>query len=378
MLLNVVQAIIGMAILLGLPLLGAWWAGKPIAEYLQFPPQPVPTTAAPFSRPLFVGCLLLEIPLYLWSGWVLLRSWRFGPHPNRVEFPRWGLIAVAWLGIAWYLAWARPKWLGPLADFTFTPLWLGYIGVVNALCQWRTGHCLLTSNPRFLVWLFPLSALFWWYFEYLNRFVGNWHYLGVEHLTAWQYFWRATLPFSTVLPAVVSTIALLCTWFGPAEGLSPLRLSHPRRLAVSSLILGCIGLIGVGRWPQWFFPLLWLAPLILFVAIQVLMGARSYFYPLRQGRWEVVALPMLAGLICGFFWELWNYWSDPKWVYSVPYVSRFKLFEMPVLGYAGYLPFGLECAVVADWWARLTGYPHAYPPAIGIAARAQDHSTRFG
>jgi hypothetical protein len=29
-------------------------------------------------------------------------------------------------------------------------------------------------------------------------------------------------------------------------------------------------------------------------------------------------------------------------------VHRFEIFEMPVLGYAGYLPFGLECAVVAD------------------------------
>lgn len=339
--------------LLGLPLSGAGLAGKPIAWYLGFPPQPVPLDLPGFSWPVFLLYLILELPLYGVLGWFLHRCRRIRPAPN--PFPRWGWTALVWLLGAWYLAWTRPKWLGPLADFTFTPLWLGYIGVVNALCQWRSGHCPLTSSPRFLAWLFPLSALFWWYFEYLNRFVGNWNYLGVESLTGWQYFWRATLSFSTVLPAVVSTIALLGTLVEPAEGLPLLRLHHPRRLALGGLILGCIGLVGVGKWPQWFFPLLWLAPLILFVAIQVLVGERGYFYPLRQGRWEVVALPMLAGLICGFFWELWNYWSDPKWVYSVPYVSRFKLFEMPVLGYAGYLPFGLECAVVADWWARRRG-----------------------
>ncbi len=343
------------ALLLGLPLVGTWWAGEPVAEYLQFPPQPPPTASVPFSWPLFWGCLLLEIPLYLWLGRMLRKSWRFAPPQagetieSGIHFPAWGWIALAWLGMAWYLAWVRPKWLGPLADFTFTPLWLGYIGLVNALCYKRTGSCLLVQRPKFFAWLFPSSALFWWYFEYLNRFVGNWHYLGAENLTAWQYFWRATLPFSTVLPATVSTLALLCTFFGPAQGLPPLRLHHPRRWALGGLIFGCLGLVGVGRWPQWFFPLLWLAPLILFVAMQVLMGDRNYFYPLRQGRWEVVALPMLAGLICGFFWEMWNYFSVPKWMYTVPFVSSFKVFEMPVLGYAGYLPFGLECALVADW-----------------------------
>jgi hypothetical protein len=35
-----------------------------------------------------------------------------------------------------------------------------------------------------------------------------------------------------------------------------------------------------------------------------------------------------------------------KWEYTLPFVHRFRIFEMPVLGYAGYLPFGLECAVI--------------------------------
>jgi len=55
------------------------------------------------------------------------------------------------------------------------------------------------------------------------------------------------------------------------------------------------------------------------------------------------------------FWELWNWGSLAKWTYSVPYVQRFQLFEMPLLGYAGYLPFGLECALVMDLVARVLG-----------------------
>jgi hypothetical protein len=34
-------------------------------------------------------------------------------------------------------------------------------------------------------------------------------------------------------------------------------------------------------------------------------------------------------------------------------VQRFSIFEMPLLGYAGYIPFGIECALVMDLVARL-------------------------
>jgi hypothetical protein len=50
---------------------------------------------------------------------------------------------------------------------------------------------------------------------------------------------------------------------------------------------------------------------------------------------------------------MWNHYSYPKWEYCIPYVQRFQIFEMPLLGYLGYLPFGLQCRVVADLIARL-------------------------
>jgi hypothetical protein len=45
---------------------------------------------------------------------------------------------------------------------------------------------------------------------------------------------------------------------------------------------------------------------------------------------------------------MWNFHSAAKWIYAVPFVNRFHFFEMPILGYAGYLPFGLECAIIGD------------------------------
>jgi len=35
-------------------------------------------------------------------------------------------------------------------------------------------------------------------------------------------------------------------------------------------------------------------------------------------------------------------------VYEIPYVNVLHVFEMPLLGYAGYLPFGVLCAEIGD------------------------------
>jgi hypothetical protein len=50
----------------------------------------------------------------------------------------------------------------------------------------------------------------------------------------------------------------------------------------------------------------------------------------------------LSGMVCGFLWEFWNYWSVTKWVYTVPFFEDFKVFEMPAPGYIGFGFFALE------------------------------------
>ena len=47
-------------------------------------------------------------------------------------------------------------------------------------------------------------------------------------------------------------------------------------------------------------------------------------------------------LVCGFFWEMWNVLSYLKWIYHVPFVGVLHVFEMPLLGYLGYIPFSWE------------------------------------
>jgi hypothetical protein len=54
---------------------------------------------------------------------------------------------------------------------------------------------------------------------------------------------------------------------------------------------------------------------------------------------------------------MWNYYSLAKWIYTVPFVGRFFIFEMPILGFAGYLPFGLECLAIGSLlgWKTVSG-----------------------
>jgi hypothetical protein len=72
------------------------------------------------------------------------------------------------------------------------------------------------------------------------------------------------------------------------------------------------------------------------------LGRRHFLQQLAHGDWRLVVSLALGAVICGFFWEMWNYYSYPKWVYHTPGAQFLHIFEMPLLGYGGYIPFALE------------------------------------
>ena len=337
--------------LIGLPLAGLVWAGVPVRPYLQVPPVTSLVEQAPFS---WWGVFLVLAPALAVVGpfaWRLFRVWpgtlRAVP---RGAFPWWGWAALAAGAGAWVLAWTRFPWFAPWQLHTFTPLWLAYILVVNAWTVRRSGRCMMLDRPLTFLALFPASALFWWFFEYLNRFVQNWYYVGaVNQLSAGEYIVFATLPFATVLPAVLGTQELLWSFpvFHKAYATFPaLPLRRPRAAGAGMLAAAAAGLAGVGLRPDLLFPLLWVSPLLIVVGVQVCLGEENLLADACAGRWVAIATAAVAALMCGFFWEMWNVASLAKWQYAIPYVHTAQVFEMPLLGYLGYLPFGLECLVV--------------------------------
>jgi hypothetical protein len=342
-------------LLIVLPLIGVAMAGRPIGPYLEFPPLTRDIHHAGFERHAFtalaVFILALILPFEIRATVARTKAPRC---EARSRFPWWGWTGLLWTAAAWVLAWTRFAWFAPLQPFTFTPLWLGYVVIVNALTQRLTGQCMLRNRPVQLLCLAVISSVFWWFFEYLNRFVQNWYYLGASFRPT-EYVLFATFPFSTVLPAVLGTYELLDAVPRVGAGLDTwlrVRMRHPGRIALMVFIVATAGLAGIGIWPDYLFPLLWIAPLCVVTSVQTLLGRETIFSPLAGGRWREIYCLALAALICGGFWEMWNFYSAVRWVYQVPFVDWIHVFEMPVLGYAGYLPFGLECAVVADLCCR--------------------------
>ena len=341
-------------LLVGFPLLGILATGKNVIQYSEFPPLTHYVSHAPFSWFFFWGLVILAILVFGLLFYQLLHnqfSTGIRTQAHRAAFPWWGIMGLLLVAGSWVVAWNRFSWLAILQPYTFFPLWIGYIISINALTYWRNGSCLLICRPGYFFLLFPVSACFWWFFEYLNRFVQNWYYVGVEDFSVMEYVFHASVCFSTVLPAVLSTEEFLSSHprlTEPLKSSFPIRSRRSKLISVCIFLVSAVGLVGIGIWPDYLFPLLWLSPLIIIVTMQKMKGQSTVFDRISEGDWRVIWLPALAALFCGFFWELWNVKSYAHWVYSIPFVQKVHIFEMPVLGYLGYLPFGLECKAVAS------------------------------
>lgn len=343
-----------LATVVALPLLALGASGRQIAPFFTFPPRTQLMAPEPFSWPAFwLVTLIIVVSL---APFLQKISRTAGPRRTsmryRGPFPGFGWLGLVLIGVTWVVAWNRFPWASSLQRLTFTPLWLGYIVVVNALIVTRSGACPMISETRLFITLFPLSAVFWWSFEYLNRFVNNWYYPGTQYLGAGPYVLEVTLPFSTVLPAVYTTAVWLATFPRLARGLERFLAPRPAvatgkpfvMLAVAALLL-----VSTATRPTLLFPLVWIAPPLLMAGLQQLLFGHSLLHrALASGDFRLLWYFALAGLLCGLFWELWNFRSLAHWDYQIPYVGRFHLFAMPLLGYAGYLPFGIACATFID------------------------------
>ena len=249
-----------------------------------------------------------------------------------------------YLGLCLALFFWTASWLhvGALGEYAFFPQWLGYVLTVDALVAWRRGSSLLTRSPALFVALFILSAPIWWVFEGLNEFVQNWHYLGAYSYTVGQIIAISTIDFSTVIPAVFETADLVSS-FHFVERLGTRRRFRPSsRFLWGLMYLGAAAFAAVILLPRFAFPLTWVWLVLLVDPLNCLRGRRSLIGQIAQGDWRMLVSLAIAGTICGFFWEMWNWLAWPKWYYTVPFVGFGKVFEMPLLGYGGYWPFAWE------------------------------------
>ena len=247
------------------------------------------------------------------------------------------ILGIVLTAVSWYFAWSH---IGPVSEYSFFPLWVGYILLVNGLSEVMAGTSLLRRMRWSFLWLFVISIPMWWFFEYMNTIVQNWHYVFTHPISILHYEIQASIDFSTVVPAVLSISILV---FQPLKRRSlSTRIAIPGTTLLIDFVSTFILFWLLKLFPSETFPLVWIVPILFLEPLAYALGVRaSLVRQIEQGN---LALPLSLGigtLITGFWWECWNFYSLPKWIYTIPHVGFWKVFEMPILGYLGYPFFGL-------------------------------------
>ena len=239
----------------------------------------------------------------------------------------------------------------PFHSWFYCFAWWSYILLADNLLLRLRGRSLLSGRGAGLWRMLPLSVLIWLIFEAYNLALHNWAYDGVP-AELWLRWPGYTAAFATVLPGIFITADLLEHFlFGSsrrpfASEVEELIAPPDTIPSPAFLLIGLCLSIAPLLWPRYFFPAVWLGPIFLLDPLLERMGLRSLALQIAaRDRRRIFSL-LAAGLACGLMWEFWNFWAPSRWVYAVPFVGDWKVFEMPILGFLGFPPFALECWIL--------------------------------
>jgi hypothetical protein len=255
-----------------------------------------------------------------------------------------GLMGLAILIVSEVLLFLKME---PAVSWFYSLAWWSYILIVDSLVYRINKNSLILSRPRQFLQLLPWSVTLWLIFEQFNFALQNWRYVDLPH-EIWLRWAGYIIAYSTVLPGLFETSELL-----EALGLfkhSPVKpLRKARRLYIPFVISGGAMLAFSMLLPRYCFPLVWLGFIFLLEPANHKLEGKSLLADWESGTLRTLYLLLLSGLICGLLWEFWNFWARSKWLYSIPFFDRWRLFEMPLLGYLGFPPFALECYVMYNF-----------------------------
>jgi hypothetical protein len=214
----------------------------------------------------------------------------------------------------------------------------------------------LNDAPIVLARMAVLSVPLWLIFEAYNVRLQNWIYTGVPR--DWTgaflgYGWS----FATITPAMFETADLVEAMLPALPG-KPWKVSAAAEnvLIAIGVALLMLPLVLPQHIAAYTFLLVWIGFVLLLDPVNKRLGLPSFLGDLSEGFRRRVYSFFLAGWICGWLWEFWNNWAAAKWHYIFPIAQNWKIFEMPVPGYLGFLPFALECFVMYVTAAWLAGW----------------------
>ena len=246
-------------------------------------------------------------------------------------------LSTAAVLTAWVLLLLRVE---PVPTWFYVFAWYPTLVLLDSLATRLDGRPrMLRQRP--MVYVFLWSPVVWLLFEAANFRLDNWYYVMLPH-AAWERWAGIILSFATVVPAVLLAERALDAAGVFRRGRGPVLVVRPWEL-------GCAVTAGLGMgalslaYPIVFFPLIWGA---VFLVVDPLVfryrRSLSLLGDLAAGYWGRIGRLMLGGLGIGLLWECYNFWARGKWIYTVPWLEEFKLFEMPPFGFIGFPVFALE------------------------------------
>lgn len=230
----------------------------------------------------------------------------------------------------------------PIPTYYYVFAWYPALLVVDALAARRRGFSWLSERPSVVLALAAWSVPFWLLFEAINLRLQNWYYVGVPRdlLSGRVYL---VLSFATVLPGLFLTADLLAA-YGLFEGRRTKRFRATPRLLAGMVATGILFAVLPLLFPRYFYPLVWGAVFLLIEPFCRRPGVASWLREMEKGRPARLLRILVAGALCGLFWEVMNMPARSKWIYTVPFFDRTLGVEMPPLGFLGFLPFAVEAA----------------------------------
>jgi len=300
-----------------------------------------------------VGIALFGISV-LYLGLACARS------PGRHPFPAHGFAGLGVVALTAVLAALGVR----LVMLYLTPLaWTGYILALDGAVFRARGRSLLANDRTALLWMAALSVPLWLVFEAYNLRLENWSYIGLPAsplLRSAGYLWS----FATIWPAVLVTADFLLAtrWSAPPAVQRPATAATPGPRALAAMVLGgaaCLAVPLLAPPPAgaYLFGLVWIGFVLLLDPLNYRAGRPSLLGDFAAGRRERCWALLASGVVCGFFWEFWNYWATARWVYVFPIFQQAKIFEMPLPGYLGFPPFAAEIFVMYVYFAGLLRVP---------------------
>lgn len=255
------------------------------------------------------------------------------------RFPLYGWAGLVAIILAEVLLAMGVRFIG----LWMTPIcWYGYILLADGLVEKLRGGSMITSWRRPFLWMFPISAGLWVIFEFYNLFLDNWHYVGLYESRLLRYTAYA-LAFATITPGIMETRDLVTALTGWDRWRTRPWVVSDDAIRVF-IVMGLAMVILPLAYPsRYVFAPVWGGFVLLCDPLNYLLRRPSLLGDLAEGKPGRIVALLVAGGVCGFLWEFWNYWAVTKWIYTVPFTENIKIFEMPLLGFVGFFPFAWEC-----------------------------------